>query len=240
MQSKSQKIGRSFSDNASRYGQYAHAQKSASQKLLDALHIQTEIIDGLVLEIGSGPSPLQLTTSPCTIFTLDISESADIQGAMDYLPLKANTLNGVISSSAFQWSEDLGRLFINCAQILRYNGFLAVSMFVDGTLPELTKLQSEFGKNPGVIFHTPHNINNMLTEAGLTLQTSSQSTFTEPFDNAKQALKSIAHIGASPLVSQALPPSKVRDFLKAYSQSFDTTPSHTYSIYTFVARKESR
>ena len=60
-----------------------------------------------------------------------------IDGDAQALPFRDETFGLVLSSSVFQWVEDLDSAFAECRRILKPGGVFAFALFCDGTLQEL-------------------------------------------------------------------------------------------------------
>ena len=146
-------VRRHFSSHAEEYDRYAVVQKKVVVNLLDLLQ-SSGPISGPVLEVGCGTGVLsrQISTLipdlPLTIS--DIAHGMtrhaaraipDVRAAVDAdaqdLPFREARFGLVLSSSVYQWMNDLPRAFAEGARVLAPGGRFAFALFGEGTLYEL-------------------------------------------------------------------------------------------------------
>ncbi len=154
------KIANCFLRGKTTYDEHATVQKKVSKKLVRLLSDYPEIVYDRVLEIGccTGSMTEELVKhhSLEKLFLNDLVEeffpavkerlSDEVVrkvepkfGDIESLELPQD-LDLVISSSTFQWLDDLESFFRNVSRALKQKGFLVFSIFGPGTLLEFMKL----------------------------------------------------------------------------------------------------
>jgi len=145
-------LKRNFSQHASDYDRYARVQKRVAGRVLDLLAAE-EPLPGRVLDVGTGTGELarrfhqrqpELPLLICDLahgMTCAAHESLPCALALDadahQLPLASGSVSLVLSSSVFQWVEDLDQVFAECARVLDSGGVFAFSLFGEQTLWQL-------------------------------------------------------------------------------------------------------
>lgn len=237
------KIAFSFKQKEELYRRHAKAQEFAANHLAHQLALHTTHFDGVWIDLGSGASPIRHALAAqnihCTPYEVDLIPSGDVIADMDELPFKESSLNGVLSSSALQWSTNLPKLLTSLAESLKPNGTLALSFFVEGSLAQLVQLQKEFDIHSGVTFHPEETILNTLHSLPLEMLHCDTQEWKEYFPTTQEALKSLSMIGATPSLGTPLTPRQLRDFMEAY-QDLHTVKSITHRYQTFTAILKKR
>lgn len=243
-----------FAQKSDTYRYFAKAQLEAAKKLIAIQNSQIPSIKGSWLDIGSGPSILSQIPDASPVIqraiNLDISIDSLLQpkiginpraivADMDALPLREKCLDGVISSSALQWSQDLQVLLKTLERSLKEDGYALFSVLGSDTLSELRELQKEFGISTYTSYYTADEFRQRAEEAGFTSIFSSSQKVSIPYKSSKEALFSISRIGASAHRNTLLSPREIGRFRKAYSERFDNnTIIHTYEYHYFLLRKQ--
>jgi malonyl-CoA O-methyltransferase len=145
-------VRRHFSSHAGQYDRYAVVQKKVVAGLLELLSGGGETA-GPVLEVGCGTGELSrgllslnpgmpLTVSDIAHgMTFHAARSADGIPAVDAdaqaLPFLDGCFGLVLSSSVYQWVNDLSRAFAESARVLAPGGRFAFALFGERTLHEL-------------------------------------------------------------------------------------------------------
>ncbi len=153
-------IARCFLRGQHTYDQHATVQKKVSRQLIDLLSDHPQIQYDRVLEVGccTGSMTMDLIKAHTIgklylndlvpdffkIVKERLSEESKQKieprfGDIEALELPGN-LNLVISSSTFQWLNNLDAFFRKVSMALNENGFLVFSLFGPGTLAEFKKL----------------------------------------------------------------------------------------------------
>lgn len=144
-------IRRNFSCHAREYEGYAQVQKRVANRLLPA--IPALPAGTRALEIGSGTGILSRFL-PCKLPQVQLVFSdlahgmscqiiqqfpgaavADADAAQ--LPFVTNTFDLVLSSSVYQWIDDLPQAFSELHRVLRPGGRVVLALFAERTLHEL-------------------------------------------------------------------------------------------------------
>jgi len=145
-------VRRHFSSHAEEYDRYAMVQKNVVGRLMDIVRSQGAV-SGPVLEVGCGTGELSRQVSalfPDLSLTLsDIAHgmtrhaARTVPGATAVdadaqdLPFGKAGFGLVLSSSVYQWVNDLPRAFAEGARVLAPGGCFAFALFGEGTLHEL-------------------------------------------------------------------------------------------------------
>ena len=146
------RVRQHFSCHATDYDRYAVVQKRVVDGLLERLRA-TDQVAGPVLEVGVGTGVLgQKFADQYPHLPLVISDIAHgmtrhaariVHGAMPLdadaqsLPFRSKMFGLMVSSSMYQWVNDLPRAFAESARVLKPGGRLAVALFGEQTLYEL-------------------------------------------------------------------------------------------------------
>lgn len=146
-----QQMRHHFSEHAGEYDLYARVQKLVAGQLLDQA-LDREIV-GPVLDVGTGTGEVarrfQDRVPGTQVVVSDIAHDMtrtarqNLAGALSAdgdaqaLPFRSGSFGMVLSSSVFQWVEDLTTAFAECRRVLKPGGQFSFAMFCDGTLQEL-------------------------------------------------------------------------------------------------------
>ena len=215
----SRRVQANFSGQAHLYDRYAQVQKHVVERLLQLLSQQTSP-QGVVLEVGTGTGGLtQRLTESCPAVQPIISDLAHgmtclaaqrlpqalaVDGDAQDLPLIDGCCDLVLSTSVYQWVNDLPRAFAESARVLRPGGLFAFALFGERTLFELREAHRH-----AVLEHggrlTSHTLNfpdvadcrEALQSAGLTCQLLCSEDEIEYHADVPMVLRSLKAIGAS-------------------------------------------
>jgi len=145
-------VRRNFSCHAEEYDRYAQVQKRVAARLLQLL--PAPVAPGaMVLEVGTGTGEVArrlLTASPDTALVVsDLAHgmtthaAASLGGVLaadadaEALPFRDGSFDLVLSSSVYQWLNDLPAALDEVARVLRPGGLFALAMYGERTLWEL-------------------------------------------------------------------------------------------------------
>jgi malonyl-CoA O-methyltransferase len=141
-------IRRRFSDAGGQYRGLADIQSVIARDLVTKACVRK---NASILDVGAGDGVLAeaLVLSGADVVALDcawgmvrqgqrsLPRTTWIQADAVALPLRSKQFDMVISSSAYQWVDDLPSAFIEVRRILKPGGCFMVAMFAYGTLDEL-------------------------------------------------------------------------------------------------------
>lgn len=204
---------------------------------------------GWWLDIGSGPvisqesvfsnrtvQPIYFDLSEKSLATSELLENESaLCGDMDFLPLRNNTMNGVIATSSFQWSKSLDALLCSLDRIIVPGGIFAFAIFTEKTLTELRTTQKEFSLTSPVQFYRESDIIEKIRSCNFNLLHSSSISRKEEFSSGIEALRAISTIGASFHQNKQLPPSELKRFIRRYESHFTgKTIFNRYDVSFFI------
>ena len=141
----------------------------------------------------------------------------------EYLPLKEDSIDFVISSLMLQWSNDLNKAFTGFHYVLAPNGLLLFSTFGPETLKEIRQSWSEVDNQPHTSnFADMHEIGDALLQAGFQDPVTDMEMITMTYANVRQLMRDIKQIGASNTDSHRskglMGKAKLKAFENAYEQ----------------------
>jgi malonyl-CoA O-methyltransferase len=187
------RVQASFQRGASDYDQHTPVQQRVLQKLLSPVEQYLVGSSARVLDIGCGTGRLleQLGRShPDAVLTgLDLApnmlrQAAErlpsavtlVQGDAEHLPFSAESFSLVLSSSTFQWLDQLNPCFEDVLRVLKPGGSFIFSLFGGKTLFELRESWQQAlvncsreggGQRDGTHrFHTCDQVQQALASAG--------------------------------------------------------------------------
>jgi len=143
---------RNFSHHAADYDCYARVQKRVAGHVLERA-VATGFPRGRVLDIGTGTGELARHVArelpeqrllicdvahgmTCTAHHA-LPQALALDGDAHQLPLATNSLSLVLSSSVFQWADNLEQVLGECARVLEPGGVIAFALFGEQTLWQL-------------------------------------------------------------------------------------------------------
>lgn len=241
-----------FATKSNQYTQFAQAQYKAAETLLKLLK-DNKTPTGLWLDLGSGPGILsKLKNTPTAITNavhLDISldslriatnknNPAAVQADMDLLPLKPHSFDGIISSSALQWSQQLEQTLKAITATVKPNGYLALSVMGKKTLNQLKLLQEKYQIKPLTHFYDTEECHKIFSALNLNIKKCTTELYHIQYPNSKVALRSISQIGAATHKKALLTPGKVRELYTTYDSFFDKgAVTHSYEYHFYILQK---
>lgn len=210
-------IRRNFSNHANEYDRYAQVQKKVAEKLVTMA--TADPISGVALDIGTGTGAvgtrllerfpdISLTVSDLahemTLSAhLNLAGSFAVDADARRLPFRSDTFGLVLSSSVYQWVEDLKAAFDETCRILQPGGRFALALFSTGTLHELEdvfrrSLQQNGSQRPFHFQSFPEEdaVCQALDEAGFSQIESMVKTEEEYHDSFRDLLVGLKKIGA--------------------------------------------
>lgn len=124
-----------------------------------------------------------------------------LAGDLEHLPLAAASIDLYWSSLAVQWC-DLAKTLAEARRVLKPGGQLALASLGPATFNELRTAFAEVDDHRHTLtFHTPEEIAQIATAAGLVTVNAEKGTKTEFYADFKTLLKAVKAIGANQLGS---------------------------------------
>lgn len=141
----------------------------------------------------------------------------------EQLPLKAKSVELIVSNLMIQWSNDLSKMFAGFHSVLAPNGLLLFSTFGPDTLKEMRMSWSSVDDAPHTsAFVDMHEIGDALLKAGFINPVTDMELITMTYSNVRHLMKDIKEIGASNTDSARnkglMGKQKLKAFEKAYEQ----------------------
>ncbi len=249
-----------FSSHAEEYDRYARIQQKVAEQLAARLSTEEQVW-GNALEIGCGTGMLSrqvLNRQPGLSLVLsDLAHgmSRHVQQLFPTcpvcdtdavaLPFLSNRFDLVLSSSVYQWLNDLPRAFAEVARVLTPGGKFAVALFGGKTLFELrTAHQHALGKRQSHGQTFP-DLNQVAAAAGLfDIEFLSTEFEVEWHATVPQLLKNLKRIGAQN-ASQGRPQGLasrqvMQRMIDYYHQEYATEKGipATYEVIYLLARRK--
>ena len=118
-------------------------------------------------------------------------------GDNEQLPFRAGTVGMCWSNLAFQWANDLPRVFSECRRVLRSGGLLTFTTFGPDTLKEL---RQAFAGDAGRVhvnrFYDMHDVGDMLVQAGFADPVMDMEQVTLTYIDVETLMRELKAIGA--------------------------------------------
>ena len=214
-------LRRSFERAASTYDRAAVLQREVCERALERLDLM-KITPAVILDAGSGTgfaAPALARRYPgATLVEFDIAPAMlqtararaprwkkwlgrqrelFVCGDNEQLPIRAGTVGLFWSNLAFQWANDLPRVFSECQRVLKPGGLLNFTTFGPDTLKEL---RYAFAGNAGGVhvnrFYDMHDVGDMLVQAGFADPVMDMEQVTLTYADVETLMRELKAIGA--------------------------------------------
>lgn len=207
---------RAFDKAVQTYDEHAALQRLVVDNLIENLDVIT--LDAReILDIGAGTGycarALATRYRKAKINLLDISTSMlqfarakaprwrsrqrYVCGDAELLPIADGTVDFVFSSLAFQWCNDLDRVFEECLRVLKPNGLLLFASLGPDTLRELRNAWEKVDNAPRVNqFIDMHDVGDALIRAGFSSPVLECDMTTLTYDDVFGVMRDLRGIGA--------------------------------------------
>lgn len=207
-------VRRHFDNAAQHYHESAVIQREIARELAQNLEQRKEV--RMVLEIGCGTGTLtehlieifpnaQLTVvelSPKMIEAakLRLASPKNVRwvcDAIEHFAIGAQSFDLIVSSSTFQWVDNLEYLFSKLRQALRPDGTLTFSVMLEGTLCELRTVRQSIAPSKKISTQLPsfQGVIAALENAGFVVQKHESETIVEYFSDTHDLLSQIRRRG---------------------------------------------
>jgi malonyl-CoA O-methyltransferase len=214
-------LRRSFERAASTYDRAAVLQREVCERALERLDLM-KISPAVILDAGSGTGfaaqALARRYPRATVVEFDIAPAMlqtararaprwkkwlgrqrelFVCGDNEQLPIRAGTVGLFWSNLAFQWANDLPRVFSECQRVLKPGGLLTFTTFGPDTLKEL---RYAFAGNGGGVhvnrFYDMHDVGDMLVQAGFADPVMDMEQVTLTYADVETLMRELKAIGA--------------------------------------------
>lgn len=145
-----------------------------------------------------------------------------LSGDIEYLPLKNNSLDGVIMTSVLQWFSEPSAVLKNISDLLKSKGILLFATFTEGSFVELNSIKKELGFPIPVFLPNQKNLCSSLKKAGFSILKTDIFASTLYFPTAFRLLKSLSAIGGTAVTGNRLSRSALFDFCKKFEENFQS------------------
>lgn len=243
-------IARGFETSFEKYQKSAVVQRRIAGRLFELLIKRLSPGEKNVLEIGAGTgfltSLLADRLKEAHWFINDLSGRAFeylkssvppgaefLEGDAQIMELPKN-LDLIVSSSCFQWFDNLDGFFERLAQSCRAGAVLAFSTFLPDNFIEIRSLCGKGLNYLGIV-----GIESMLRRAGFEIMCAEAQTVKLEFRDASEVLRHLKNTGVNRAFSEFWTPAKLRDFSKQYRDFFPAENggvSLTYRPAYFIAK----
>lgn len=248
-------VAKSFSSAAQKYEKVAVMQAKVAKQLL-ALH---QDYSGEVCDVGCGTGFCidGIREHNAHVIGLDIAQGMLqfcqqkyqehplnlICADYENLPLKENSLNGIVSSLSMQWSEDLSRLFHQMHQALDDDGWLLFSTLGPNTLHELRNAWQSVDRFVHVNqFVKQADIYDTLVSAGFTVEHQVCQNEVLRYETAIDLMRDLKAIGAHNVNAGKKSGLSTRKDLQRMADAYESFRENgklpaTYEVLYFRVRK---
>jgi malonyl-CoA O-methyltransferase len=211
----------SFERAASTYDRAAVLQREIGGRALERLDL-VKIAPTLILDAGSGtgfparalaqrypgatliefdiaPAMLQTARARLPRWKMWVGRRREVFvcGDNEQLPVRTGTVGMLWSNLAFQWANDLPRVFSECQRVLQPGGLLSFTTFGPDTLKEL---RQAFAGDAGRVhvnrFYDMHDIGDMLVQAGFADPVMDMEQVTLTYVDVETLMRELKAIGA--------------------------------------------
>lgn len=235
------KVGRRFTRSLATYDAHAHAQRLIASNLAGMMCSYATLFGGDAIEIGCGTGIFTrewskyFAAARATFIDLCDMPVYGVAGKEEYIKgdaeavmmRMAGTRRGEVaalfSASAIQWFSNMPLFFANCAQVMRPDGFMAMSTFAPGNLRELQALRPDH-----LQYATAGQLRDMLTVCFDDVRVEEGSVELE-FSSALEALRHLQLTGVTASGSRRATMGELRRFAATY-------PMNARGRYTLTFR----
>jgi len=140
----------------------------------------------------------------------------------DQLPIKADSVELIVSNLMLQWSNDLNKTFTGFHSVLAPNGLLLFSTFGPDTLKEMRESWANVDQQPHTSsFSDMHEIGDALLNAGFINPVTDMEIITMTYKSVRQLMKDIKNIGATNSRTERSKGLMGKQKLNAFEKAYD-------------------
>jgi malonyl-CoA O-methyltransferase len=256
-----------FSAHADEYDTFAAVQKRVIQHLCEQL-VHFELSPGPLMDIGTGTGALATALHnnypEQPLLVMDIAHGMTraasqrlplvmaCDGDARSLPFTSGAFANIMSSSVYQWVDNLPSAFTEVARALKPEGSFALALFGEQTLQELRSAHRSAVKVCGQqrpshvqTFPTRTEVATALATAGLHIQALVSHMEVEFHTDVPDLLRQLKHIGASNAAAdrpRGLASRRVmQTMMELYEERYRTEQGlpASYEVIIAVSKKET-
>jgi malonyl-CoA O-methyltransferase len=251
------KIARSFSRSAETYDLYSGLQKTLANDLVKSV-ASINISPKNILDIGTGTGSVafllheryrEARITGCDIAPGMIKKAVNNNpydnvafemADAETLPFADKKFDLVVSSTTFQWINDLARAFSEAKRVLIPGGYFAFVTFGPKTMTELKRnYKIAFGEEAAYLhkFKNMREIQAMLKAAGfeaLKLNSDTLREFYPDFRTFFKSLKGLGALNASPDLPKGLRPRSKMNALIKYYETNSRIGNQVYATFEVI------
>ncbi len=250
------KIGEVFGRKSGDYEKNAFVQKCVSEKLaMLTCHFASQSLGCAprrILEIGCGTGFLtellfkKYPEAEWTINDANFQMCAIASAKCGFRPFQVHAdaslcnFDGlydiIVSSSCFQWIDDLRALFLKLSKLSRVGALLAFSTYGESNFRQIRELTGR-----GLSYRGIGELKALLSGAGFSVLHASEDNIDAVFSSPREVLAHIKATGVNGAFASFWTPRKARDFYKKYSGKYSCENGVVLSynpVYIIAKRKE--
>lgn len=253
------RIALAFGRKAATYRQYAAVQSDLIGRvvgLVATCEAGNDEADRKLLDVGCGTGLLadlcravgiktRIVGMDMAVAALAIDRKRPLQllkrvaGDMERIPFKPQSFSGAVVASVLQWLDNPLIALEEIGSILKPEGFLVFSVFVEGAFAELLATRAAFGLPASVRCPDPAAFEDLLHAAGFERIAYESINYTVYAADATTHLKGINAIGGTAAAGKTLTRKNIEDFCLTYEERFRTKEGVplTYCALVGVCRR---
>lgn len=198
-------IKNNFQKAIDTYNKQATVQKTIAFTLADMIDIKQA---NTVTELGCGTGMLTELVKKKILYKQyyanDLFESPHVNlcGDMEKIDIPKSDL--IVSASAFQWVQDLNKLFKKIYKRLKEGGEFTFSMFIEGNLYETNQIIN------GLKYYSKQEIEQMLFNIGFEVIEHAQEDYVKNFSSLREMFDEFKNTGV--ILNEQASHSELRNF----------------------------
>jgi len=212
-------VKKNFERSATSYDKVAALQREVADRLLERLDL-IKMRPNALLDVGTGTGRcsqlLAKKYKKAQIYAVDISlpmlqqargrlslldkwrdKRHFVVGDAEFLPIKSQSIDFLISNMALQWCEDLPKTLSDFRRVIRPGGLVLFSTFGPDTLKELRVCWAKADQYTHVNgFLDMHDIGDMMLQSGFSDPVLDVETFTLTYTDVHHLMKDLKQLGS--------------------------------------------